>query len=127
MAKSLGGVALPDGTDEYGSIEWPDRYDWAPVAQRQARTLGGALVVYEAALTAAQPVTLEAREPVCWLPEATVQALAALAAVADASYTLTFGAESYRVAFDHARAALEMTPIWPHAALFTGRIRLITI
>ena len=128
MARTLGGVALPDGTGQYGSIEWTDRYDWSPVAQAQARTLSGALVVFEAALTAGRPITLEARDGVCWLHDDTLAALLALAAVVDASYTLTWAAESYRVAFDHGRGqAIQAAPIWPHHALHTGRIQLITV
>lgn len=128
MARTLGGIALPDGSGQHGSMEWTDRHNWQPVAQASTRTLSGALVLWERGLSEGRPITLEARERVCWLATATVEALQALAATPGGTHTLVWNAESYRVAFRRdAGAALEFSPVLPHAALHFGRINLVTV
>jgi len=122
VAKSLGGVVLPD------QLEWLDRYDWAGVAQRSERTLAGAVIITSAPLARGRPITLEARERVAWLPQATVAAIAALAAVAGASYPLVWEDESYDVVFRHdERPAFTVEPLFPHGDQYVAEIKLATI
>lgn len=120
MAKSLGGVALPSGLD------WPDRYEYAPVASRVARTLGGRVVVFSSALVQGQRITLEARDKVAVLQEATVTALQALAAVPGATYTLDWDGEQHLVMFDTSGQALRLERIHP-LTIYFGAVALITV
>lgn len=72
-------VALPD------NLLWEDEFAWSPVAQAQARTLTGALVVEENAKQKGRPITLSG----LWLTRATVQSLKDLEAQAATNMTLT--------------------------------------
>ena len=119
MAKSLGGVILPD------AIEWLGRYDWTGVAQNRARTLSGALVVWAQSLQRGQPINLVAREEVSWLELATVTALQALAATPGGSHVLVWESESHQVAF--AEPAVRFEPIWPHYPQHFASIQLLTL
>lgn len=127
MARSLGALALPDG-DQQGSIDWVDRYEPASVAQSAVRTLGGSPVVFSQALTRGRPITLEAVERVCWLTQAMVDTLLGMAAQPGASFAFLWDAEAHSVVFRHHEPpALEVTPIYPHADQYTGRIKLMTV
>lgn len=123
MAKRLGDLELP------ASLEWVDRDDWSPVAQDAQPTLGGGLVVFSQRLTAGRPITLEARDRVCWLSRAEVEALEAMAAVAGAVYGLEWDADPLRqVVFRHHGApAIEFEPLFPHGDLFVGRVALTEV
>lgn len=95
MAATLGGVHIPS------SIVWVDKFDYAPIAQRVDRTLGGKLVVYRAQLVAGRPITLESLEDQGCVTLEIVEQLQALSESFGAVYTLQIGAESFQVAFRH--------------------------
>lgn len=125
--KTLGALSLPDGGDR-GTIEWTDRQAYQPVAGQASRTLGGGLVVYSQALSKGRPITLEARESVCWLSQAEVDAINAMAGQAGATFQLEWDGETHTVMFRHHEPpAAEFTPIWPHHDLYVGTIKLITV
>jgi len=121
VAKTLGGVTLPDST------EWTDRYAAGLVDQAVDVTLGGNPVVHSAARQLAQAITLEARDRVTWLTTAEVQSIQALAQVPGAGYTLDWDGDTHTVVFDHSAGALRFEPVLPHADQWTGTIRLLTI
>lgn len=80
---TLAGIPLPD-------LHWVDEFDWTPVAQAQARTESGLLVIEETALTAGRPITLQGAEDYAWATRAQVKTLYALQQSANASaMTLT--------------------------------------
>ncbi|MBF0127571.1 MAG: hypothetical protein HQM02_10220 [Magnetococcales bacterium] len=117
--KRLGEVVLPDG------VLWRDRYEAAPVEQTVVRTLGGNPVIW-ARRVAGTPVTLLAQEDAAFLPLATVEALAVMAAQAGASFTLIWEGWSGTVWFRHQEPpAFSATPLWPHHERFTGMIKLM--
>ena len=61
--KKLEDLILPD------SIQWIDRYDWAPVILKTERTLGGTPVIWSQPLSGGRFVTLMAEEEVTWLDQ----------------------------------------------------------
>lgn len=78
-------MATLDAVDLTNNLHWSDEDRWSPVAQAMDRTLDGALVVEEAAMTKGRPITLEG----AWLTGATVAALRALQAQVQTPMTLT--------------------------------------
>ncbi len=124
---TLNDIALPPG------LVWVDEFEPATVAQSVRRTLSGGMVVYHAALQAGRPITLQSEADAGWATLATVQALAALAGVPGATYTLILRGTSYQVMFaHHTPPALAATPAVnianpgpTHPYLLT--LRLITI
>lgn len=118
--KQLGEVVLPDG------LLWSDRYDAAPVDQTVVRTLGGKPVIWANNRSVGRPITLLAQLDAAWFDLSTVEALAAMAAQAGASFTLIWEAWSGVVLFRHDEPpALSITPLWPQQEQFTGIIKLM--
>lgn len=120
--KQLGAVVLPDG------VLWRDRYEAAPVEQTVVRTLGGKPVIWAQNRLGGRPITLVAQEDAAFLHLATVEALAAMAAQAGASFTLIWEEWSGVVMFRHeAPPALSVTPLWPAHDRFVGTVKLIEL
>jgi hypothetical protein len=120
--KSLGTLSLPD------SLEWTDRYSYGLVEQGMLRTLAGTLVLFSQPLSAGRPITLTAADSVCWLSQAQVDALVAMAQQAGETYTLSWDGESHSVRFAHHQGVpIEFEPLWPHFSTYTGQIRLIEV
>lgn len=120
--KTLGGVTLPD------SIEWIDKYTGSPVGQSVSRTLGGALVTFNQDLVDGVLITLSAQDEVCWLTQAEVDAIKALADQVGAQFVLNWEGTNYNVMFRHYEPpAFEVNPIWPHNEYYIGTIKLITV
>ena len=53
MTISLNAITLP------ADLQWTDELAWNPVAQNTDRSLSGAFLIQEAALTFGRPITLE--------------------------------------------------------------------
>jgi hypothetical protein len=106
---SLGAVTLPDG------LVWVDEYAWSPISSEVAITLGGSVVIQQAAQLKGRPITLAGTDRHGWATRSTVAALQALADVAGATYTLTLpGPRTYTVAWRHeGGAALEAVQVDP--------------
>ncbi|MBF0126638.1 MAG: hypothetical protein HQM02_05440 [Magnetococcales bacterium] len=120
--KQLGGLILPD------SLQWKNRYDWAPVAQETARTLGGGNVVWHSGLTGGRPIDLEAEGDVTWFTLAQVEAIHAMAVQPGSVFDLVLDGEVFQVMFRHQDPpTLSFTPIFPHARFFNGSIRLMEV
>ncbi len=118
--KQLGDVVLPNG------MVWSDRHEAAPVDQTVVRTLGGKPVIWAANRLMGMPITLTAHLDAAWLDLSTVEALAAMAAEAGASFTLIWEAWSTTVLFRHQEPpALSLSPLWPQHDQFTGTIKLM--
>jgi hypothetical protein len=118
--KQLGALMLPD------SLQWVDRFTWAPVQQSAAHTLAGRLVYSVAPVTAGQPITLLADENSTWLELNTVQDLLTMAAQAGATFPLQWEEAVYLVLFrHHDPPALNLRPLWPHHDHYIGTIKLI--
>lgn len=87
---SLGSLTLPDDPI------WVNEFDWTPVEQNSNYSLTGASIVQVSVKQAGRLIRLDCH----WLTRAQVQALAALADVAGAEYTLTLHQGTYTVLFD---------------------------
>ncbi|MBF0214896.1 MAG: hypothetical protein HQM00_15270, partial [Magnetococcales bacterium] len=93
--KRLGDFLLPD------SIQWTNRYAWAPVAQETARTLGGSNVLWHSPLIGGRPIDLEAADDVTWLTRFQVEAIFAMAMQPGGVFDLVLDDESFQVMFRH--------------------------
>ncbi|MBF0155496.1 MAG: hypothetical protein HQL64_17310, partial [Magnetococcales bacterium] len=108
--KQLGDLILPD------SLQWTNRYAWAPVAVETARTLGGSQVVWSAPLVGGRPIDLEAADDVTWLSLGQVQTIYAMAVQPGGVFTLIWDDEEFQVMFRHQDPpAISFTPIRPHS------------
>ena len=96
MTISLDAISLP------ADLQWTDEFAWNPVAQNTDRSLSGAFLVQEAALTYGRPITLEGGAQGAWIERSVLQAVKALADVADSIMTLDYHGTSYSVIFDRA-------------------------
>ena len=120
--KRLDGLILPQ------SIQWTDQWEWSPVAQETARTLGGTGIVWSQPLQGGRPITLEAQDTVTWLSRAQVTAIYAMASQAGGVYLLEWDDEQFSIMFRHQDyPATQFVPIFPHRSLYTGTIKLMTI
>jgi len=109
----LDSLALPDG------LLWVDEYAADAVTQTVRRRLSGALSIYPRGNVAGRPITLQAGAD-HWMTRAQADALAALAVVPGAVYTLRFaardGAPEFAVVFRHDDPpALELAPLVGYA------------
>lgn len=122
MAVTLGGIALPD------DIVWLDEFAHQQVGQARERTLTGAQVIEETALTAGRPITLGGG---VWVARSMVLALRTLAADAAETHTLDLRGDAYSVALVRPNP-MTATPVVryanPEAADFYDiTLRLITV
>lgn len=117
---SLGAFTLPEDP------VWTDEFDWTPVEQAMDYSLTGALILQTAVKQAGRPITLD----VAWLTRAQVQAVVALADVADAEYTLTIAQGVYTVAFrrpPYAIAPLRQVSDPDAGEFYTVTLNLMTV
>lgn len=116
---SVGGIDIGD------NLHWRDEYQWAPVAAATERTLSGALVVEEAALTKGRPITLAG----AWLPRTTVDALRALEAQVATPLSLVLpDARTFSVLWRRDDGpAVEAQPLFAEAAPGAGALYEVTL
>ena len=120
--KQIGDLILPN------SIQWTDRWEWSPVVQETARTLGGTAVFWSQPLSGGRPITLEAEDGTTWLSFQQVEAIADMASQAGAVFTLEWDGDVISVLFRHQDPpAIQFKAIWPNYHLFTGTIKLVTV
>lgn len=117
---TLSGISLPS------ALVWAERHQPRTITGRQRTTLGGRPVVFVGERSW-WPITLEARPGVCWLTTAQVEAIAPLAEVGDALYTLELLGATRQVRFRHWDGAFEVDELWPNAGRWTGAIRLMEV
>ena len=105
-------------TIEIDSIELPDlvmegQFGWSGVRASVDRSPSGAPIVWEGE-TAGRPIDLVGTVEAAWISRATLKSLRDLAGVPGATYTLTFGSETFMVRFRHEDApVIEATPVMP--------------
>jgi hypothetical protein len=95
-------TTLTDGTTTAtftDDVLWTDEFDFAPVAQKVGRTITGAQWVQEAALAAGRPITLQSGPDYGPVPRTQMLNLQTLAALPNATLTLTLRSVAYTVAF----------------------------
>jgi len=83
MAITLDAIVLPD------DLDWPDEFDWAPVAQTVTPTLTGALIVEENTVPEGRKITLASGETFAWAKRSLVRQLKEKEAVLNMPMTLT--------------------------------------
>jgi len=94
-------------------MHWPDELDWEPVAQAAERTIPGAQIVDQTALTGGRPITLE----IPWVARSTVDQLQQLREQVATAMTLTLpGGAQHQVRWRRGDGqALEVEAHWPEA------------
>ena len=130
MSITLDSLELPSG------LMWADEFADDSVMQAVRRRLNGALSIYPRGNVAGRPITLQAPAD-HWLTRAQAEALAAMAVVPGATYTLTFGdragSPSFSVVFRHNDPpALELAPMIGYADPadddpIVGTIKFLTV
>lgn len=124
---NLAGIALDP------QHEWVDEYEWDPVAQEQARTLTGKLVVQEGVKVHGRPITLDGTG-CAWTPLSVVRQLEALRDQPGLVMPLVMpDGRSFSVIFNRGEAScLTAKPV--HREVFPGAgdpyevtLRLITV
>lgn len=101
---TLGGITLPD-------LVWEEELAWTGVEERVEYTLGGQVLVWEQAV-GGRPITLTGGSDWGWITRGTLKSLRALAAAANAEYTLNYEGSLYTVRFIKS-GALEASPLVP--------------
>ncbi|MBF0422627.1 MAG: hypothetical protein HQL73_06515 [Magnetococcales bacterium] len=120
--KKLGSLILPE------SLQWADRYDWAPVVMETERSLTGTPVIWSQALSGGRPVTLVAEKSVTWLEQSMVESIQAMASQAGAVFTLTWNNDTFSVMFRHHEPpVISFQPVRINSGRFTGSIKLMTL
>lgn len=122
-----------DGVTLNPSMIWEERYESQLVQQSVRRTLGGTPVIFSAALTKGESITLTAGADMGWLRKSVVAQLLQRAATPGAQYVLSFNGQNINVMFRHNDPpAVDMTPIFPReqdedSDYMRGSIKLITV
>jgi hypothetical protein len=97
---------------EIPGLIWSDEFDWTGVVSEVSPAVNGNLVVQEAAVTSGRPVTLKGGADFGWLKRSALLALQALAAVPEATYTLSYNGTDYTVRWRHEDGqVIEATPV----------------
>ena len=105
-------ITLTDGTTVISlppDMDWRDEFAWTPVEHSTDYSLTGSLVVQEDERQDGRPLTLFGGREV-WVDRSTVEALYAMASVADQVMTLALWGQNFTVMFR--RPAIEAEPIW---------------
>ncbi|MGI9276338.1 MAG: hypothetical protein ACR2PT_16035 [Endozoicomonas sp.] len=88
-------ITLPD------DLLWINEFDWNPVEQNQERSLTGALMVQEQAMSFGRPIELSGGVEAGWVNRSVVVDLLALSSIANKVMTLTLpDLRQYSVIFD---------------------------
>jgi len=90
MTRILDELELP------ADLDWPDEFDWAPVAQTQTNTLTGDLIIEENAVTSGRDITLVS-DGAAWASRNFVQQLKAKEAQLNTPMTLTINDQTFTV------------------------------
>ena len=90
-----------DGTINLAGLVWADELGWSGIVCEAAPAINGNLIVQQAPLSGGRPITLQGDAETGWLQRADLLALQALAAVPDASYTLSYNGSNHTVRFRH--------------------------
>jgi hypothetical protein len=124
MTTLTNGTTTATFTDD---VLWTDEFDFSPVAQTINRTVTGALWVQEAALAAGRPITLQSGNDYGGVPRSEVLDLQTLAAIPNATLTLTLRGATYNVIFDRSSKAIEAKPFIDYSDVDAADSYLITL
>jgi len=122
-------ITLTDGTTSVtlpADLEWIDEYAWQPVEQSTEYSVTGALIVDQAERQAGREITLAGEQDRSTLLRATLDQLAAWAAIPGEELTLTLRTIAHTVIFNHPNA-LEAAQLVAGAPIDTaggGRYRI---
>ena len=120
--RSLAGIVLP------AQMMWVDQFASQSVSQETRRTVGGGLVVWHQARPLGRVITLDAQADACWMTESEVQAFLDLSQQPGASFPFVWDSYTSTVVFSHDNPpAFEASPLFPFAAYYTGRLRLLEV
>lgn len=108
---------LSDGTTTIeldDGLAWADEWAWLPVAQSAKRSITGAMVVTQQAVTAGQPMTLAAEaDDKGWVTRAQLLQCRAWASTTGLVLTLTYRGTAYSVIWRLQDGAIDARPVMP--------------
>jgi translation elongation factor P/translation initiation factor 5A len=105
-----------------------DRWASYGITQEVQYTLSGTIVLNSARLYGGRLITLEAKEDTCWFTDTERQNLFTLANEVGAAYEFIWDNVTVNVVFAHHESpAVELEPLVPHANLYVGKVKLLTI
>lgn len=117
--KALNNIILPDG------MIWVNQYHQS-IVQEEAWTGDGTHILWKGPQIAGNPVRLEAMEGQCWIPQATVQAIAEL--VYEDLIVLTWFNSTYNCTmFSKDGIMYQFNEVLPNRGVYTGHINLVLI
>lgn len=120
MAKSLGGILLPD------DMVWKNKKESFGILMSKDYTIGGNLILYQKSLKGGQPIILEASEEVCWLQEELVDSLITESNIIDNELELNWEGIIKKVVFNSDSApSVSFTEVWDGSGEYYGTINLI--
>lgn len=105
MTITLGGVSLP------ADLQWVDEFGWNPVAQTTERSLTGALLVQEAALSYGRPIIFQGGDNGAWIKRSDLVALKAKADQVGLVMALDYHGTEHSVIFDRTAQPLSATEV----------------
>ena len=94
MAKTLEGIALPNG------LIWDDEFKWTQTNEAREYGCDGALMIHASTKQAGRPITLAGADDAGWVDRATLLALYALTAAAENDMTLVWHERTFTVRWD---------------------------
>ncbi len=124
----LDSITLPD------DLLWTNEFDWNPVEQTLDRSLTGALLVQEQALSYGRSIVLSGGTEAGWVTRATVQSLLGLSQDPNKVMTLTLADQrQYSVIFDRQSVSpIEAHQVMPFAypddsSFYALTVRFLTV
>ena len=86
-------------------LVWTNEHAWSAVAQENAISTTGALIINLATRSGGRPIVLDGKVSKAWYPMALCQQLRAWSQVAGLELELTLRGVVYRVLFDHSQGS----------------------
>lgn len=86
-------------------LVWTNEHGWSAVAQQNATSTTGALIINLATRVGGRPIMLDGKASQAWFSMALCQQLRAWSQVAGLELSLTLRGQTYRVLFDHSQGA----------------------
>jgi hypothetical protein len=127
-------ISIDSVTFDYDDFVWVDKESYPDLIASATESLSGKEIVSEASRGSHYPITLEGTNDYGWLTGATVDALRALSRVVGATYTLTYGGETYTVRFrnEQSGGAIQMKTRIPTSnpgasTIYIGKIYLMCV
>lgn len=121
LTKGADVLTLPD------DLLWTDEFSFEALAAQSGYSVGGALIVDEAAKLTGRPITLEAGDQHGWITRATLLTLEAWRALPGQGFTLNYRGVDHAVRMDHERGALSARALIDYSNPQAGDFYVVTL